>query len=259
VLGLVRLDEGSVRIWGHRVPHELPQVIERVGALIDAPRFNGAFSARQRLRLLALDRRLPATRVEAVLETVGLTDRAADPVRKYSLGMRQRLGVATALLGSPRLLLLDEPVNGLDPLGLREMRNLLLRLRDEGVTIVLSSHLLSEIEEVCSRVAVFANGRVVHHGDLSALRGTPAERCALVRVQPVDAAAGALRARGWDVELVGRSQLRVRLGDHSPAEINRCLATGKLFASELVEERRSLETAFLELVAPEPTNDRPAR
>jgi ABC-2 type transport system ATP-binding protein len=171
MLGLIRPTSGEVRLFG-RDPCLGADALRGVAGFVEAPRFYPYLSGRANLELLAgLDRMgVGARRTDAVLDVVELADRARDRVGGYSHGMRQRLGIAAALLRDPRLLLLDEPATGLDPAGMRDMRELVRRLADSGITIVLSSHLLNEVEDLCNRVAIIRSGRVAYEGTLGALR-----------------------------------------------------------------------------------------
>lgn len=164
LLGLVRADAGQMRILGTEVPKHLPQVIGRVGALVEEPLFLPSFSARTNLSLLAEASNIPTFRVQQMLRLVGLTDRADDRVKGYSLGMKQRLGIASALLKDPELLILDEPGNGLDAAGIHDIRELITQLGAAGVTVLLSSHQLNEVQQVCDRVAIMSHGQVVASG-----------------------------------------------------------------------------------------------
>ncbi|MCW2585168.1 MAG: ABC-type multidrug transport system, ATPase component, partial [Frankiales bacterium] len=165
LLGLVRADSGELRLLGRPVPRDLPQVVGGVGALVETPLFFPTFSGRLNLQLLAETAGVSRVRVEECLELVDLQDRAEDRFKGYSLGMKQRLGIAAALLKSPRLLVLDEPSNGLDPAGIRDVRELIRRLGADGsTTVFLSSHLLAEVEQVCDRVSILARGKCVATG-----------------------------------------------------------------------------------------------
>src|SRR3712207_4256130 len=176
LLGLVQADSGTARLFDRPVPASLPDVIGHVGALVETPLFFPNFSGRRNLQLLAEVAGLPRTRVEECLEIVDLRDRAADRFKGYSLGMKQRLGIAAALLKAPQLLILDEPSNGLDPAGIRDVRELIRRLgRDGRTTVLLSSHLLAEIQQVADHVSILAGGRCVASGPVNevlAARGT---------------------------------------------------------------------------------------
>jgi ABC-2 type transport system ATP-binding protein len=174
MLGLIRPTAGSVRLFG-RDPQVSAAALEGVAGFVEAPSFYPYFSGRRNLELFAaLDGPATgsATRIEEVLEVVGLPDRAKDRVRGYSHGMRQRLGIAAALLRSPRLLILDEPTTGLDPAGMRDMRELVRGLAARGITVLLSSHLLVEVDELCNRVAIVRSGRIAYEGSLAELRQT---------------------------------------------------------------------------------------
>src|SRR5437763_10506953 len=170
-LGLVRPTSGRVSVLGHDMSRHPLRALKRVGAIIEAPAFYENFSGRQNLRMLAaMSGGAERQRIEMVLEIVGLRQRARDPVRVYSHGMRQRLGIAQALLPNPEFIILDEPTDGLDPQGLCEVRTLVRRLRDElGLTVMLSSHLLHEVEQTCNRVAIIDEGRVLYQGSVEDL------------------------------------------------------------------------------------------
>jgi ABC-2 type transport system ATP-binding protein len=196
----------------------------------------------------AADRRARLGRVDEVLRTAGLQDAATKKVKAYSQGMRQRLGIAQALLGAPRILVLDEPTNGLDPQGMREVRTLLRRLADEGVTVFVSSHLLTEVEAMCDRVGVLARGRLVAEGPPGELRGSPS----LLRIE-VDDRPRAERVladvAGVTLDGGGTAQLRVRLeAPATPAAVNAALVGAGVEVSALIPEHESLEDVFVALV-----------
>ena len=170
LLGLTHADTGTMQLLGHAVPRHRDRALARVGAIVDEPRFHGHLTGRQNLRILAAAREPAAKhRIEPALERVGILHRADDKVTKYSMGMRQRLGVAACLLGDPQLLILDEPMNGLDPAGMLDMRDMIKSLVAEGRTVVLSSHLLDEVERTCDAVAIVDRGRVIRQGSISQL------------------------------------------------------------------------------------------
>ena len=170
MLGLIRPTAGTVRLFG-RDPQESVTALEGVAGFVEAPSFYPYLNGRTNLDLLAaLDGDGAKARIEEALEIVGLSDRAKDRVGGYSHGMRQRLGLAAALLRQPKLLLLDEPATGLDPGGMRDMRNLIRDLSGQGITVLLSSHLLAEVEELCNRVAIVQRGHVAYQGSLAELR-----------------------------------------------------------------------------------------
>jgi ABC-2 type transport system ATP-binding protein len=171
LLGLTRADSGTMSLLGIPVPAQRDRALARVGAIVDEPRFHGHLTGRQNLKILAAARGGDAARqIDPALNRTRLTGRADDKVSTYSLGMRQRLGLAACLLADPQLLILDEPMNGLDPAGMREMREMLRDLAAEGRTIVLSSHLLDEVERTCDQVAVVDQGQVIRQGPIDELR-----------------------------------------------------------------------------------------
>src|SRR5271169_493506 len=170
LLGLTHADAGTMFLLGHAVPRHRDKALARVGAIVDEPRFHGHLTGRQNLEILAAAREREARdRIGPSLERVGILPRADDRVSKYSMGMRQRLGVAACLIGDPQLLILDEPMNGLDPAGMQDMREMILSLVAEGRTVVLSSHLLDEVERTCDAVAIVDRGSVVRQGPIAEL------------------------------------------------------------------------------------------
>jgi ABC-2 type transport system ATP-binding protein len=170
LLGLTHADAGTMSLLGYSVPSHRDKALARVGAIVDEPRFHGQLTGRQNLQVLAAAREPAARgRIEASLERVGMAQRADDRVSKYSMGMRQRLGVAACLIGDPELLILDEPMNGLDPAGMHDMRDMIRSLVAEGRTVVLSSHLLDEVERTCDAVAIVDRGKVIRQGPIAEL------------------------------------------------------------------------------------------
>jgi ABC-type multidrug transport system ATPase subunit len=244
LLGLVHATRGEVELLGEPMPRHAARVLPRVGALVEGPAAWGNLSGRTNLRLLDAagpgPRRGRRQRVAEALERVGLGGIDRRPVRAYSLGMRQRLGIAAALLRGPELLVLDEPTNGLDPRGIREIRALLTQLNETGTTVVLSSHLLGEVDALCHRVGVMDAGRLVLDEDLATLR-TPTGR---VRLRTPDPGAAVARLDGRVVDRDGDTLL-VRHDD--PAALNATLVDAGVRVAELVAERRSLEQVVLEL------------
>ena len=249
LLGLARLDSGNMSVLGQRVPHQLPAVIGDVGALLESPAFFPPFTGRLNLLLLARAAQIPDTQVDSVLELVGLSDAADDRVKGYSLGMRQRLGIAAALLKQPRLLILDEPSNGLDPAGMREVRELLRRLGDGGVTVLLSSHLLGEVQQICDTVAIINLGRMVTSGRVSDVLAQASSGAVSVGIADSDGAATALRDAGFTVR-VDRTGIIVD-GVDDGAVVSRALAEQGRFVSWLMPVQVDLEQAFLDLTSDE--------
>ena len=247
LLGLVRPTAGTAVVAGH--PPGDPAGLRSLGALIETPAFYPFLSGRRNLLAFARLAGAPVSHVDSALATVGLTGAARRRVSTYSQGMRQRLGVATALLKEPPLLILDEPSNGLDPQGVVEIRDLLLELRKQGRTVVFSSHLLGEVEQVCDRVGVVSRGRMVAEGTLHELRGVSGGT--LVRAEPADRAREIVTER-WGADAVSADGMgRLRVGASAdPADVNAALVTAGLRVSEVRPLDRSLEDVFLELTAP---------
>ncbi|WP_301547559.1 ATP-binding cassette domain-containing protein [Micromonospora sp. C95] len=253
LLGLIRPDGGRMAILGHEVPGTLDQVAPQVGAIVESPQFFPHFTARDTLSLLAGAGDLPQQRVDEVLELVGLRDRSGERVKTYSLGMKQRLAVASALLKNPRLLILDEPANGLDPGGIREMRTLMRNLAASGMTVVLSSHILGEIQLICDSVTIISLGRRVAFGpvdEVLAQHSSGAVRVRLEAVTDLPAAATALTRAG--VRVTTNEDHLMLAGVDKPATVTRLLAEQGLYVSELAPIAVDLESVFLELTATAP-------
>ncbi len=255
VLGLTRPTAGSVRLLGCRVPGDVRDAVRRTGAIVETPASFPTMTARENLRLLASIDGIGRRRVDEVLEEVGLGERAGDLVKRFSLGMRQRLALASVLLKDPELLILDEPANGLDPAGMREVRRLLRRLGDEGRTVFVSSHVLAEIEATCDRVAILSAGRCVIAGTVDdVVDAVGGGTCTTVRVDDPDAGARALRTAGYVVEQDG-PLLRVAVASDAAADLTRVLAAADQWVSELRPERFTLEDVFLQLTGVAPGSD----
>lgn len=250
LLGLVQPSGGRMRILGTPVPQRLPDVIGRVGAIVERPRFFGEFSGRKNLRLLAASIGVPVRVVEEVLDLVGLRDRSTDRFSTYSLGMKQRLAVAATLLKDPSVVIFDEPTNGLDPAGIRETRSMIRTLADRGKAVLVSSHLIGELEQVVDSVTIIRGGHRLAEGMIDEVLG----RRTTLRVGVADPAraAGVLRSNGWTVDERPR-HLEVT-GDWPADLVTRQLAESRLWVSELQVVRASLEQRFLEVTAlPEPS------
>ncbi len=246
LLGLVRADAGETRLLGQSVPQHLPEVVGAVGALVETPLFFPTFTGRLNLQLLAETAGVPRTRVEECLEIVDLRDRADDRFKGYSLGMKQRLGIAAALLKSPKLLVLDEPSNGLDPAGIRDVRELVRRLgRDGSTTVFLSSHLLAEVEQVCDHVSILARGKCVASGPVREVLASRSSGDVRLRAADLEGARAVLTQGGYAVTPVDGA-LRVQ-GVAAPAELTRLLADNGHYLEELSPIAADLESAFLEL------------
>ncbi|EST37877.1 hypothetical protein N566_10700 [Streptomycetaceae bacterium MP113-05] len=240
LLGLVKPTAGEVRLLSGP-----PGGLGGVGALIESPGFYPYLSGRDNLRVMARYAGVGAGRVAAVLDTVGLTERAGDRYAAYSLGMKQRLGVATALLKDPRLLILDEPTNGLDPGGMADMRALIRRLGAADCTVLLSSHLLGEVQQICDRVGVISRGRLVAENTVAELRGGTVLH---VGAEPAaEAAEEAGRLLGEERVRLVADGLDLTVGRERAAEINGALVAAGVAVSELRVRERDLEQVFFEL------------
>jgi ABC-2 type transport system ATP-binding protein len=246
LLGLSRPSAGHCRLLGAEAPSGLPGVIGRVGALVEMPGLNPGVSGRQTLTILATTAGIGRSTVEAVLERVGLAERGDDLVKGYSLGMRQRLGLAVALLKDPEVLILDEPANGLDPAGIREIRELIRRLGAEGRTVFLSSHLLGEVEQVCDQVAIVARGRTVTTGTIAEVLAAARPTAMWVKVADLAGAAQALGAAGFEA-LADGDHLQVVADPDRGEQVTRALVAAGHFPSELRPVESSLEDAFFAL------------
>lgn len=248
LLGLIRPSAGTVRVLGHPPGH--PAGLARIGALVEDPTFYPYLSGRDNLAVLAGYAGAPAERIGDALATVGLSDRADDRYTTYSMGMKQRLGVAAALVKDPVLLILDEPTNGLDPAGMADMRALLRRLASEGHTVLLSSHLLGEVQQVCDRVGVISRGKLIAESTVEELRGRGALE---VTADPLDTALQcAERLLGPDrVWITEGGRLRADAGPDDAARLNRTLVHADVTVSELRRVERTLEEVFLEMTSTE--------
>ena len=251
LLGLARPTRGSITVLGAPVPAGLPTVMPRIGAVVESPKFLPGFTGRRNLSLLADVARLARTRVDEVLEQVGLQPRADDRYKGYSLGMRQRLAIAATLLKEPDLLILDEPTNGLDPQGIRDIRTMVRELGSSGTTVLISSHLLAEVEQVCDSVSIVRRGQLITTGrvsDLLAGQGTGDIR---VKVDDL-ATAKAVLTRSSGVHVRDDGDALIVSGVADPADVSRVLGQHGLWVRELTAMHGDLESAFLSLTGDEP-------
>jgi ABC-2 type transport system ATP-binding protein len=247
LVGLIRPTGGAATVLGR--PPGAPDALMRIGALVEGPGFYPYLSGRNNLRVLARYAGIDDVAVDAALELVGLTDRGSDRFRSYSFGMKQRLGVAAALLGQPELLILDEPTNGLDPAGMADMRNLIRALADEGQTVLLSSHLLNEVQQICDRVGVIVAGRLLAESTVAEVRG---DADLLVRAEPLsEARAVAERILGADRVSIADGALRLSAGADKAPELTRALVSAGVTVNEVRPGDRSLEAAFFALTGVE--------
>lgn len=251
MLGLIAPTGGSASILGR--PAGEPEVTARVGALIEGPGFFPYLTGRENLQVLAKCRGLAKIAADAALVRVDLADRGDDKFKSYSLGMKQRLGVAAALMGEPELIVLDEPTNGLDPAGMADMRALVVELARGGQTVLLSSHLLVEVQEICDRVGVINAGRLLRESTVAELRGATTLR---VRATPVDRAlAVAMQIAGDDEVRVTEEGLVLDLPPSAAPELARQLVAAQVDVHELVTVERSLEEAFFEMTSAATPNE----
>jgi ABC-2 type transport system ATP-binding protein len=248
LVGLIRPTGGEVRILGERFTSSARHALRRVGAIIESPSFYPYLSGRDNLRMLAdLTGPCPPSRIDAVLDRVSLRDRAGDPARIYSHGMKQRLAIAAALLPGPELILLDEPTNGLDPMGVRDVRALLRSLaHDDGITVFLSSHLLAEVEQVCNRGTMLVGGKSVWEGEVASLLGAQ-RRIRLVAEPEGDAARIVDEAFGVALR-DGQLPTRGPRGAIDPADVVAALVAGGVKVREVVVESPHLEEIFVQMV-----------
>jgi ABC-type multidrug transport system ATPase subunit len=245
LLGLVYATKGEIEVLGERMPARATDVLPEIGALVEGPAAYPHLSGRQNLKLFDAAgpggvRRTRKRRIEDALEQVGLSGVDRRPVRAYSLGMRQRLGLAAALLRGPRLLILDEPTNGLDPRGIREIRDLLTTLNEAGTTVFLSSHLLAEVEQLCTRVGIVDRGRLVAQDSLDTLRAPTGH----VLVETPDAAEVVALLDG---QVVARDGAHLVIRHADPAGLNSMLVGAGVRVSAIGEQRRTLEEVVLEM------------
>jgi ABC-2 type transport system ATP-binding protein len=254
LLGLTHADGGTMSLLGYPVPKHRDRALARVGAIVDEPRFHKHLTGRQNLRMLAAVREPAARdRIDPALERVGILHRADDKVAKYSLGMRQRLGVAACLIGDPQLLILDEPMNGLDPAGMQDMREMIQSLTAEGRTVVLSSHLLDEVQRTCDAVAIVDRGKVIRQGPISELLAGTSVVIEVECSDPERALQLLQRTTlGSQVE-AGQVGISVTLpagtGRDAAAEIARVLVEGGVALYKLQPIQASLESWFLQVTS----------
>jgi ABC-2 type transport system ATP-binding protein len=248
LLGLLRPDAGAARLFGRDPQHELPEALDGVAGFVETPHFYPYLTGRKNLELFAaFDGGDGRRRIEELLELVDLRNRAGDRVGGYSQGMRQRLGLAASLLRDPRLLILDEPTNGLDPAGIRDMRALISRLAGEGMTVFLSSHLLAEVEELCTRVAIINNGRIVYEGALGELHASASPRYRLRttdRERAHEVCTGETRLRDL---VVDGDELRFSTDEQTVIELSRKLTEAGLGIAALIPETATLESLFFQI------------
>jgi ABC-2 type transport system ATP-binding protein len=248
ILGLVKPTSGEVRIFGRPVERERKQLLRQIGAMVEAPAFYPYLTGRENLVVLAKMARLPEHTVDDALGRAGLASAVGRPFETYSMGMKQRLAIAAALLRRPKLVLLDEPTSGLDPAGQREIRALIPQLAHDGCTIFLSSHMMHEVQEICDRVGILFDGRLQRTAPVAELLG--ARDTIEIRVEDHATARAVLQGIDWVAGVDERDGLLLVNAPHSrAADVNRALAGAGIFASEIRWKQRDLEDAFFETLA----------
>ncbi len=250
LLGLLRQDAGRARLFGRDPQHEMPAALDGVAGFVETPHFYPYLSGRTNMELFAAFDGGDGSRIDELLELVDLRDRAQDHVGGYSQGMRQRLGLAVSLLREPKLLILDEPTNGLDPGGIRDMRSLIKRLASEGMTVFLSSHLLAEVEELCTRVAIINDGRIVYEGALSELHASATPRYRLRTTDREHAYQLCMKESRLHDLAVDGDELTFGADEQTVVELSRALTEEGLGIAALIPETATLESLFFQLTEP---------
>ncbi len=244
LLGLARASSGRMRLFGREVPRHLPSVMGQIGAIVEQPKFFPSFTGHMNLSLLAGTIGIDASRVDTVLDEVGLGERGGDRFKTYSLGMKQRLAIAATLLKQPRLMILDEPTNGLDPAGIREIRDTIAGLGERGVTVILSSHILAEVQQACDSVSIIGHGKMLASGSVDEVIGESGRGVRVV-LDDLDEGLAILTRHDFVVRRQEASLVVDNVIDATP--ITRALAESGHFVSELTPLRDDLESVFLDL------------
>ncbi|RLL43598.1 ABC transporter ATP-binding protein [Oceanobacillus piezotolerans] len=251
VLGLARPTKGSIHIFGKDMKKDKLSVLKKVGSLVEYPSYYGHLTAYENLEAVRILLDAPKSRIDEVLSIVRLTNDAKRPVKGFSLGMKQRLGIATALLGNPELLILDEPTNGLDPSGIIEIRELIKSMpKEHGITILVSSHLLSEMEQMATQVGIISKGKMIFQDSISTLRQRSSSK---IRIKVSDTEAVSKKLLSWGYK-VGSNENYIfveNTSDREIAEIIRKLVNHQCSIYRVEEEKKSLEQIFLELTGGE--------
>lgn len=247
LLGLARPTKGSIHIFGKDVRTEKLAILKKVGSLVEYPSYYGHLTAYENLEAMRILLEVPKSRIDEVLSIVRLTNDATRPVKGFSLGMKQRLGIATALLGNPELLILDEPTNGLDPSGIIEIRELIKSMpKENGITIVVSSHLLSEIDQMATQVGIISKGQMIFQDSILKLRAQSTSKIKLT-VNDAKAAWKTLLTQGYTSAPDHNKLFIENAVDNNVAEIVKILVQNDYSVFRVEEERKSLEEIFLEL------------
>ncbi|WP_079477897.1 ABC transporter ATP-binding protein [Halobacillus salinus] len=247
LLGLMKPSNGEIEIFGQTFDQHKLEALRRMGSLVEAPSYYEHLSGRENLETLRILLKASKSRIDEVLAIVRLTKDADRPVKQYSLGMKQRLGIAASLLGDPELLILDEPTNGLDPSGIQEIRELIKTMPEKyGITVLISSHLLSEMEQMATRVGIISRGELIYQGDMETLKGKALPQVAL-RVSQVEKARGILKSLGLNAGSDAGSVLIENATDQDVAESVAALVHKQVAVYRIEERRQSLEEIFLDL------------
>lgn len=249
LLGLSKPTKGSIHLFGKDMTKERLLVLKRVGSLVESPSYYGHLTAYENLETLRILLDAPKSRIDKVLSIVRLSDEATRPVKDFSLGMKQRLGIAAALLNNPELLILDEPTNGLDPSGILEIRELMKSLsKEHGITILVSSHLLSEVDQIATQVGILSKGEMIFQGSMEKLKQRSKSKIA-IQVHDVNAAWNCLLSYGYPMTKQSDRLLFENLSDQTVAQMIQTLVQNNIAIYRVQEERKSLEDIFLELTS----------
>lgn len=247
MLSLIKPDSGDIEIFGKSIRRNHNSALVGVGALVERPDFYEYLSAKQNLSILSKMDKVPSERVQEVLKIVGLEDRENDKVKAYSQGMKQRLGIAQALLSNPKLLILDEPTNGLDPRGMKEVRDLIRKLAEEGITILLSSHILHEVEQVCTSMAIINLGKLIKIGSVNELLKTSDTFITEIHAKPITKAKKIMEQLPFISKITeSGDKLKIRIPYDKLKELNKTLIDNGIEVSTIIP-RSSLEDYFLSL------------
>jgi ABC-2 type transport system ATP-binding protein len=249
LLGLMKPTSGKIELFGEDVKHDHLKALKKIGSLVESPSYYGHLTARENLEALRKILQVHKSRIDEVLSIVRLTKDADRAVKGYSLGMKQRLGIAAAILGRPELLILDEPTNGLDPSGIHEIRDLIKSMPEQyGITILISSHLLSEIDQMATQVGIISKGQMIFQDSIETLRNK-ARAQIMIKVKDAKKAKALLLAKGYLVEIENEYVICEDMADEKVATIIMILVNGGLAVYRVEEKRKSLEDIFLDLTS----------
>ncbi|OAS87772.1 MULTISPECIES: ABC transporter ATP-binding protein [Metabacillus] len=249
LLGLMKPTSGKIELFGEDVKHNHLKALKKIGSLVESPSYYGHLTARENLEALRKILQVSKSRIDEVLSIVRLTKDADRAVKGYSLGMKQRLGIAAAILGRPELLILDEPTNGLDPSGIHEIRDLIKNMPEQyGITILISSHLLSEIDQMATQVGIISKGQMIFQDSIEMLRNKAMAQI-MIKVKDAKKAKALLLAKGFLVDVENDYVICEDMADEKVATIITILVNGGLAVYRVEEKRKSLEEIFLDLTS----------